>query len=92
MTPKIENKGVMCVMAGYTMDYAGDCYRMWDPNTNWVHENHDVTWLHRMYFDKLVKHKDISTKTKAGEEQMDDLDTAGIQVEEGEELINLEAA
>jgi hypothetical protein len=37
-------------MLGYADDHAGDVYRMWDPDTDGVHETRDVTWLKRMYF------------------------------------------
>jgi hypothetical protein len=48
--PKSEYKGVTCMMLGYADDHAGDVYRMWDPDTDGVHETGDVTWLKRMYF------------------------------------------
>jgi hypothetical protein len=38
------------MMLGYADDHAGDVYRMWDPDTDGVHETRDVTWLKRMYF------------------------------------------
>jgi hypothetical protein len=48
--PKTEYKGVTCMMLGYADDHAGDVYRMWDPDTDGVHETCDVTWLKRIYF------------------------------------------
>jgi Reverse transcriptase (RNA-dependent DNA polymerase) len=49
--PKTEYKGVTCMMLGYADNHAGDVYRMWDPDTDGVHEKtRDVTWLKRMYF------------------------------------------
>ena len=38
------------MMLGYADDHAGDVYRMWDPDTDGVHETRDVTWLKRMYY------------------------------------------
>ena len=30
MSPKIQDRGVTCMMIGYPKDHAGDCYQMWD--------------------------------------------------------------
>ena len=38
------------MFVGYATDHAGDCYRMWDPNTNRVHAARDVVWLKPMCF------------------------------------------
>ena len=38
---------------GYALDHEGDCYRMWNPKTNRVHETRDVVWLKRMYYETV---------------------------------------
>ena len=52
MTGKLEDRGVQCMFVGYAKDHAGDVYRMWDPDTNRIHETRDIIWLRRMYFEK----------------------------------------
>jgi hypothetical protein len=42
------------MMVGYSTDHAGDCYQMWDPVTGGVHDTRDVTWMHRMFFERQV--------------------------------------
>jgi hypothetical protein len=42
------------MFVGYTLEHAGDCYRMWNPKTNSVHESRDVIWLKRIYFEPIV--------------------------------------
>jgi hypothetical protein len=44
------------MMAGYSTDHDGDCYQMWDPVTGGVHDTRDVTWMHRMFFERQVSH------------------------------------
>jgi len=42
------------MMVRYAKDHAGDCYRMFNPVTNGIHETRDVIWLHRMYFPPTI--------------------------------------
>jgi hypothetical protein len=52
MHPKEADRGVTCIMVGYPSNHAGDCYRMWDPETKRVNESRDVVWLRCMFFTK----------------------------------------
>jgi len=52
-TPKIADRGMHCMFIGYATDHDGDCYRMWNPKTNRVHETRDVVWLRRMFYEKV---------------------------------------
>jgi hypothetical protein len=49
-TPKVADRGVTCMMAGYATDHDGDCYRMYDDQTKRIHKTRDIKWLGRMYF------------------------------------------
>ena len=40
------------MMVGYSTDHDGDCYQMWDPVTGGIHDTRDITWMHRMYFER----------------------------------------
>ena len=51
-TPKVADRGVQCLIVGYALNHHGDCYRMWNPKTNYVYETRDVIWLRRMYFSE----------------------------------------
>ena len=51
MTPKVENRGHICMFVGYPDDHASDTYRMWDPRSRRVHVTRDIKWLNRMYFE-----------------------------------------
>ena len=48
-TPKIDDRGVQCMMVGYDLDHEGDCYRMYDPITERVHLTRDIIWLKKMF-------------------------------------------
>jgi hypothetical protein len=48
----VDDRGVQCMLVGYALDHAGDCYRMWNPDTNGIHETRDVIWLRRMFYEK----------------------------------------
>ena len=50
-TPKLENRGTVCMFVGYADSHAGDFYRMYDEDIQRVHITRDVRWLHRMYYD-----------------------------------------
>ena len=49
--PKLEDRGKICMMVGYATNHAGDCYHMYDDNTQRVHVTRDITWLDKMYFN-----------------------------------------
>ena len=51
-SPKDHNRGVPCAFIGHAKNHAGDCYRMYDPETGGVHTSRDVIWLKRMYWPK----------------------------------------
>ena len=50
-TPKVGDRGKVCIFVGYADMHASDCYRMFDPETKRVHTTRDVRWLKRWYFD-----------------------------------------
>jgi hypothetical protein len=49
---KVDMRGLLCLMGGYFTDWAGDCYKMYDPINNNVYFTRDILWLNKMYFDK----------------------------------------
>ena len=57
-TPKLADRGVQCMMVGYALDHDGDCYRMWNPETNSVYETRDVVWMKWMYYQKPVSNNE----------------------------------
>lgn len=90
MTPKLSDRGVQCMFVGYALEHSGDCYRMWDPETNGIHESRDVIWLKRMYFKptvtpaietpaEIIFDEETPTAVEAGEgtrnEEQDTVDT-----------------
>ena len=58
--PRVADRGVQCMMAGYALDHDGDCYIMWDPNTARIHETRDIIWLKRIFYEKEVQAVDIA--------------------------------
>jgi hypothetical protein len=52
MTPKLQDRGVQCMLVGYALDHYGDCYRMWDPVTGGIHVTRYIIWLKRMFYEK----------------------------------------
>jgi hypothetical protein len=53
-TPKITDRGVLCMFVGYADDHDGDVYRMWSPKTERIHITRDVIWMKQMMFTKEV--------------------------------------
>jgi hypothetical protein len=43
VTPRVADRGVQCMMVGYAPHHDGDCYMMWDPHTQRIHESRDIT-------------------------------------------------
>jgi hypothetical protein len=41
----IGDRGVMGMFVGYASNHEGDCYRMWNSNTQRVSETRDVIFL-----------------------------------------------
>ena len=48
-TPKPKNRGFHCMMVRYADGHAGDCYQMWNPDTDKVYERRDVVFLQRFF-------------------------------------------
>ena len=40
------------MMVGYADGHAGDCYQMWNPDTNKVYESRDVVFLQIIFFER----------------------------------------
>ena len=40
------------MMVGYALNHNGDCYRMWNPKTNYIYESINFIWLKIKYFTK----------------------------------------
>lgn len=38
------------MFVGYTLEHAGDCYRICDPKTGRIRISRDISWLNKMYF------------------------------------------
>ena len=51
---KLTSKGSSCMFVRYADNHAGDCYRMWEPERNYIYITRDVLWLKRMYFNKQL--------------------------------------
>ena len=66
-TPKLANRGEICMFVGYAPAHSEAVYRMWDPNSNRVHVTRDVIWLNRMYFQVKEEEEEIITR----DEQVD---------------------
>ena len=49
-TPKIFDRGQVCMFVGYPDSHACDTYRMWDPRSTRVHVSRDIIWMGRMFF------------------------------------------
>jgi hypothetical protein len=50
-TPKLHDRGVICMFVGYSPTHSGDTYRMLNWKTKRVHVTRDIIWLKRMFFD-----------------------------------------
>ena len=50
-SPKLEERGITCVMVGCATDHEGDCCEMLNVETNRILLSRDVQWLNRMHFN-----------------------------------------
>ena len=69
-SPKINNKGIVCMFTGYPDSHSSQCMEMWDHKTDGYHLTRDVVWLGRMYFGGAIGWgKEITepTSNKVGE-------------------------
>ena len=60
-TPKLQDRGIHCILVGYAENHLEGCYRMYDPATHRVCQSHNVVWLHRMFYEKRNKNSEINT-------------------------------
>ena len=99
-TPKLADRGMHCMSIGYALDHEGDCYHMWNPKTNRVHETRCVVWLKRMFYetvegDQLASptlkidadndEPDIEIRESGGDETVKDDDNEEDEQQEQEE-------
>ena len=50
-TPKLEERGITCMMVVHATDHEGDCCEMLNLQMNQVLLSRDAQWLNRMHFD-----------------------------------------
>ena len=58
-TPKIEDRGVTCMLVGYADNHTGDCYEMLNWETKRIMLTRDVIWLNRMYFSQTGAEEEV---------------------------------
>jgi hypothetical protein len=46
---KFLNRGLTMVFMGYRVDHAENVFCMFNPETSWIAQSHNVIWLGRMY-------------------------------------------
>ena len=52
---KIGDCGVNCMFVGYNKNYRDNVYRVWNPDTNIIHNTHGIIWLKSIFYqDKLT--------------------------------------
>jgi hypothetical protein len=52
---KVQDKGPMCMVAGYSGKHDAGTYRMYDAKTSRILISKDIRWWRRMYFKKVSK-------------------------------------
>ena len=53
--PKIGDCGFTCMFVGYDKNSGNYVYKMWNPDTNRIHNTWDIIWLKSMFYqDKLT--------------------------------------
>jgi hypothetical protein len=70
-TPKLKNRGVVCMFVGYAEDHHVDTYRMFDGREKVIYTTRDVKWLKRMYYDEngsIIRNRIIEDREKSGNE------------------------
>jgi Reverse transcriptase (RNA-dependent DNA polymerase)/gag-polypeptide of LTR copia-type len=55
MKNKLNDRGRVGMMVGYSKDHAGGVYRMWVPDTQRIIESRDITWLNKIYKEYVIK-------------------------------------
>ena len=53
-TPKLVDRVVICMFMCYSLDHAGDCYRMFNPKTKWIVIARDIRWLKSFFTTEAV--------------------------------------
>lgn len=91
-TPKIYDRGVTCMFVGYNDKAGNDVHRMWNPQTNRVHNTRDIVWMKKLFYDKVVDDSsyydgDIRVGRDKGKETADD----GSDYESDDDLVSLPA-
>jgi len=90
-TPKIFDRGKTCILVGYSLDHAGDTYRMWDPDTKRVHVSRDIVWLNTLFFNKSKEWIDgpgILVQLKNGTDEQIEIEDESSSEFEGTETID----
>lgn len=83
-TPKVADRGVICMFTGYSLDHAGDCYRMFNPKTKRIVNSRDIRWLKSMFFTTAEASNDKVREITWIDVDNDDLDPPPSDAREGE--------
>jgi hypothetical protein len=84
-TPKIYDRGKVCMFVGYSPNHNGDTLRMWDPDTKRVHLSRDIVWLNKMFFASEVDYVNkpiTSIRDGVNSEDIDEVSNNDDEVEE----------
>jgi hypothetical protein len=93
MTPKLDDRGVICMFVGYAKDHPKETYLMLDLNTRMVKTTRDVIFLGRMYFpDEDKDAVDVVRTVPAWEGANVDLDFADSDAETADPVPSAVAA
>ena len=56
---KVGDRAISMMFVGYAKNHSGDCYQMYNPETELISETRDVMWLHQMYYKKPQEEDDV---------------------------------
>jgi hypothetical protein len=54
-TPKIYDRGKVCIFVGYSLNNACDTFQIWDPEIKQVHLIRDIIWSNKIYFNTTTE-------------------------------------
>ena len=81
LTPKLNERGVVCMFIGFCDDHGSDAYEMYNPKTKRFYKTRDVLWLKRMYYGpnnvEVIMEPDVGDIDAENEDDNQALDTGG---------------
>ena len=68
------------MFVGYNINYGDDVYRMWNPDTNRIHNTRDIIWLKMIFYQEKLTMVMVADLMQFDDSYINEIDVGGKEV------------